>query len=251
MPMDLFVAIGRVLPMAVAGVKEVELVVLGALVPDLTPVDDDPLDSLPGLERKPCFEGLQVVGDPAPALAPLDDGPQTDPVPEGDLDGVLGPRLEPIEQIPAEIGSIEAKFEWHVADGVADLRDDVTDEADSVLTIGDVAGSILHARDVARLGDVGHDRVVAGDFAMVGVVAALCSFDLKPRRADRAIDIDGESLEPKSPDAFGDEIGREILESDAHWAGAAGEPASDGAWCGHDRQSGEAQDDGIPARYCR
>jgi hypothetical protein len=61
----------RVLPVAVAGIEEIELVVLRALMPDLTAIQDHTLLSIPRLEPDTRFEGLQVGSDPAPALALL------------------------------------------------------------------------------------------------------------------------------------------------------------------------------------
>ena len=61
----------------------------------------------------------------------------------------------------------------------------------------DVARPILDPQDVGRLGQVRHDRVVAGHLPLVRVVAPRRPFDLQPRRHDDAVHIDRPGAQPQ------------------------------------------------------
>ena len=101
---------GAVLEGAVAGVEEVELVVLSGGVHDLLPEDDRPESALPFLDGDGGGEGPGPLLDPAPSALPGDLSLQVQPLPEGHLDGVG--RLvfvDHIEHALVEEGAVHAE----------------------------------------------------------------------------------------------------------------------------------------------
>ena len=67
----------------------------------------------------------------------------------------------------------------------------------------DVARPILDPQHLPALRLVGRDRVVARDFAVMGIVAPLRPRDLQSRRHHRAIDVDRQPALPALPDPPG------------------------------------------------
>ena len=69
------------------------------------------------------------------------------------------------------------------------LIDELAHEGDGLLRIVDVARPVLDAQDVASLGDVGEQRVVAEVFPMMGIEAPEDPADLRPGAHDGAVDV--------------------------------------------------------------
>src|SRR3989449_10804630 len=64
--------------------------------------------------------------------------------------------------------------------------------------------TVLAAQDVARLGQMGEQRIVAGVLAMVRVEAPKRPRDRGPGADDRAIDVDGQARQSQARDGLGD-----------------------------------------------
>ena len=108
-----------------------------------------------------------------------------------------------------------------------------------------VAGPILHAQDVARLGDVGQQRVVAGIFPVMGVEATEGPAHGGAGAHDGAIDVDRQPRQGQALDRVSDEV---VVELDQRGQGGLGElaqPVADGARRRDPRQAAEARDEGI------
>ena len=109
----------------------------------------------------------------------------------------------------------------------------------------DIAGAVLDPEELRGLGEEGSDGVVAGDLAMMRVVAAEGAFHLKTGTDHRAIHIDGEPAELQFAHRVGQDLGVERLERGPHRRRAAAQPAAERALAGHRPQTGEAMDERI------
>ena len=133
-------------------------------------------------------------------------------------------------------------FERHApAEAAADAVDQVAQERGGLLGVVHVAWAILEPQDVAGLGDVREQRVVAAVFPMVGIEAAEGPGDRGAGAHDGAVDIEGEPRDVQAghrvehdvlvqPDQRAQRILGEASQPIAHrargrHAGQAGEPA--------------------------
>ena len=115
-------------------------------------------------------------------------------------------RLPPAQHILVEKRPIHAKAPPGTpgAEG-RELRPQLPQKRQPRLPIVDVPRPILDSQDVRGLGQVRHDRVVAGHLPLVRVEAAKRPLDLQPRRDDHPIDIDRPRAQPESRHQLADD----------------------------------------------
>ncbi len=109
----------------------------------------------------------------------------------------------------------------------------------------DVAGAVLEPQDVARLGQMGEQRVVAGVLAMMRVEAPKRPGDARSGADHRAIDINGQPRELQPGDRLGDQVGVELDQRGERGGRELPEPVGDGARRRNARQPAEARDQWI------
>src|SRR5881396_3877449 len=163
---------GGVLPMSVVGIKQIELKVLGTHMLHAATIDRDPQRPvLPSRDRDHGLERLEVGGDAGPAPLPLDQGLESQPRVEGDLDRVLGARPEPGHDFRPEKRAVEPHLDFELpAQKALDLSKQIAQEGQRGLAIVDVAGAVPYPHQVPGLSEIGRDRVVARHLPMMRVV---------------------------------------------------------------------------------
>ena len=109
----------------------------------------------------------------------------------------------------------------------------------------DIPGAILHAEDVAGLGEMGRDQKVTRDLAMMGVITPECPLHRQPGGDDRAVDIDREPGQVQGPQGLTEELGLEVPQRILHGNGALAKPARERAIGGQYREAAEARDEWI------
>ena len=108
-----------------------------------------------------------------------------------------------------------------------------------------IAGPILHPQDVARLGHVGEQRIVAGILAVMGIEAAEGPAHRRPRADHGAIDIDREARQRQAREGLDDEVVVELDERGQRPLGELPQPVAHRARRGQARQPAEARDQRI------
>src|SRR6266446_4042664 len=104
---------GGVLEVAIVGRKQIELIILRALVMNPLAVDHHPQIELPRLKLKSGLEAADLGIDRGPLLLGSDQGLDPGPLAEGHLDGVeAASPSEQLEQILLEKCRVHAEFEW-------------------------------------------------------------------------------------------------------------------------------------------
>lgn len=212
---------------------------------DLLTIDDNAKRDIPDGHRR--FKASDLAVHAPPAAAGSDASGQTEPFPERDFDAKSGaPGTEQSEDFRVEKGPVHAEIEvggpFH---GLFDLTEEFAQEGNGCLAVVDVSGSILYAQDLAGFGEVGGDRIVALDLAMVGVEAPERALDLLARRNYRAIDIDGECAKRFSPKDLCDDLGVERLETFDRSQREVFQPATDGPFSWQATQPTEALEESI------
>ena len=130
----------RVLPIAVVGIEQVELEVLGRQVQDPLTVEHDAQHALPGLDPDAGFASKHPLNDPAPLRSLSDIGLEVEPGVEQHLDRPVGTAVvEKLHDILAEGGPIHAEFQGVLAaQSHLDLLDEVAEEGQGSLAVVDV-----------------------------------------------------------------------------------------------------------------
>ena len=154
----------RVFVVPIVRIKQVELIVLGGPVVDLLPIDGHGHGDVPGRLRARHGEAGHAGCHWHPGGTVPDVALQIQPAIERDFDGIAhAAALQPPQHILAEKRPIHAKPQPGPARAQPDQRrPQGPQERQARLPIVDVARPILDPQDVGRLGQVRHDRVVAG-----------------------------------------------------------------------------------------
>ena len=163
---------GGVLPVAVVGIEQVELVVLGTFMANPLAVDGDAHEALPGFQPQRGVEAFDLGGDVLPATALVDQRLEPDPLVERHLDRVAGPALEPGEDFGPEKRAVEPHLGHHAFELMAGLRPQIAQERQAGLAVVDVAGPVLHPQQVTGLRQMRGDRVVALVLPVMRVITA-------------------------------------------------------------------------------
>ena len=190
----------RVFVVPVVGIKQVELIVLGGPVVDLLPIDIHGHGDLPWRLRARHGEAGHARCHRHPGGGVPDVALQIQPAIERDLDRIAHvAALQPPQHILAEKRPIHAEPQPGPARAQPrQLRPQGAQKRQPRLPIVDVARPVLDPQDVRGLGQVRHDRVVAGDLALVRVVATSRPLHLQPRRHHHAVDIDRPGAQPQA-----------------------------------------------------
>ena len=120
-----------------------------------------------------------------------------------------------------------------------------------LLGVVDVARAVLQPEDVAGLGHVGDQRVVARVFPMMGVEAAEGPADGGPGPDDRAIDVDRQARQVQAGERLGHEVAVEGDERGERLLRELAQPVRHGAAGGQPGQAAEARDQRIAAEVAR
>ncbi len=143
-------------------------------------------------------------------------------------------------------GSIHAKADLHGARGEAQqLSPQLAQESERSLPIMHVTGAVLHPQHMSGLGQMRHDRVVARHLAVVGVVAAPGTLDLKTGRDDHPIHIHRHRTQLKRGQQLSDDRRVERLQPLHGLHRELPEPAAHGACGGQHSQAAEPWHQGI------
>jgi hypothetical protein len=121
--------------------------------PEVLPLRDDQLGLVAG----------DTGGDRLPAAAGGGDRLEREPAPVADLDRVATLLCGEHVQNPAlEEGRVHAELQGHVpAEPAAQVVDHLAQERDGLFGVVHVAGAVLQPEDVAGLGHVGNQGIVA------------------------------------------------------------------------------------------
>ena len=111
----------------------------------------------------------------------------------------------------------------------------------------DIAGPVLEAEDVSRLGHVRDQRVVARVLPMMGVEAAESPADGGPRADDRSIHVDRQARQLEPGQRLGHEIPIQGDERRQRLLGELPQPIGDRPAGGQSGQATEARHQRIPA----
>jgi len=108
-----------------------------------------------------------------------------------------------------------------------------------------VSRSVLHAKELCCLGQIGCDWVVAGDLTSMRVVATKRPLHVEASRDHGSIDIHGEAPELKTLHGVGEHVGVQRLQSGSDRAGASGQPPTQRSISGKNPKTTESLDQGI------
>ena len=241
---------GAVFVVTVVGIEEIELVVFTRAMKDTFSIDDDPERHAPLLDRQSDLEAPHSRGEAFPSAAALDDRGEIEPSPERHLDAIscvaggqqANDRRKEKSPVHAEIQAVSPPA------GFLDLPEEVSQERERGLAIVNITGAILHPQHLTGLGEVSGDGVVAGNFAVMGIVAPECSFDGHAGGYDRSIDIDGESAKREHVDRPGNDLCIDRLETSDRYAFEMPEPAAEGAQARQPGQPTEPFDEKVASK---
>ena len=239
---------GGVLEVAIVRGKQIELEVLGALVINVLAIDHHPESEVPLGDGQVVEEAGDVGGHGEPPLALGGELLQRQPTPVADLDrvGTAARRQQP-QDVALEKGGVHPELQGEpTAERGPQAVDHLAQERAALLGIVHVARPILHAQDVARLGDVGQQRVVAGILPVMRVEAAEGPAHGGARAHDRAIDIDRQARQAEALDRVDDQIVIELDQRGQRGLRELPQPVADRAGRRDPRQPAEARDQGIP-----
>ncbi len=176
--------------MPVVRMEQVQLEVLPGPVRDVLAVDHDAQPEPPLRDLQARREALQPRAHPLPAPAPPDLVADAEPVPQRGLQGVLhARRLQEIEDFPSEEGPIQAGLEVARGQLLPDIVDEEPEQLQGPLRVVGVARAILHGEQLARLGQMGRQRIVGLVLRVVRIEAPLGSFRQQARAQHRAIEL--------------------------------------------------------------
>lgn len=241
---------GAVLVVAVVGVEEIELVVFTRTMQDTLSIDDDAERHAPLLNGQGDLEASHSRGEALPMVACLDDRGEVESSPERHLDAISC-----IAGGQQENDGIEEKGPVHTEiqaisplAGFLDLPEDISQEGEGGLAVVDITGAIFHPQNLTGLGEVGGDGIVAGNFAVMRIIAPEGSFNGQARGYDRSIDIDGESAKREHFDRPANDLGIECLETSDRYTLEMPEPAAESTQTRKPGQSAESLDEKISAK---
>jgi len=169
---------------------------------------------------------------------------QGQPTPVPDLDGVsAAPLGEEAQDVALEKRGVHAELEGNgPPDAGLEAVDEVAQEGDGLLRVMDVPRTILEAEDVAGLGQMREERVVAQVLPMMRIEAAEGPLHGGSRGHDGPIDVDGQAGQLEFRDGLDHEITIEVDQGRQGGAGELLEPVADGVGrrhAGHATEAGE------------
>ncbi len=210
--------------------EQVELEILRALVGDVLAVDHHAEPEVPLGDVEIVEEAADLGRDREPALAVGGQLLEGQPVPVADLDGVAAvPGREQTQHRGLAEGGVHADFQRQApAKAGAKAVDHLPEEGHGLLGIVDVARPVLAAQDVARLGEMSQQGVVAGVLAMVRIEAPKGPGHGGPGADDSAIDVDGQARQLQPRDGVGDEVVIELDERSQRGARELSQPIGHG-----------------------
>jgi hypothetical protein len=202
----------------------------------------------PGFQTKPFFEELDFASNTVPSFTFLNMFPQTDPAPEGHLDGIssssffkeLNYRFEEECGVHSEIQSIG------FSQSCVNLSKDPSKEPKAGLAIMDVTGAVPYPKNMACLSDVGHDGIVTGYSTLMRVVPPQSTRDVLPCREHGTIDIQGQGTERQLSDHSGYDLSIQGLKPLVGFTGKTLQPSAQRPWARKTSQSTESFENRIP-----
>ena len=182
---------------------------------NLFPIDHHTDSHPPRLDVQRFLESADLSVHPLPTFAHRDQALKINPLPEGNLEGISGllsfhepeNRLGKERTVHAEVQPIAG------TERLDDLPEDVPEESDRRFSIMDIPRTILNTEKVARLSQVGGDRIVTRHLPMVRVVSAEGTFHRQSRREYRTIHIAGERTNRQGKNDSGDDFRIQATES--------------------------------------
>ena len=195
---------GGVLEVAVVGIEEIKLEILGGLVKDTLAIHDDALGPLPLRDRERQREAADRPIDPRPLLLARDLLAHPEPFPQRHLDRIAERfSVEKAQDLGIEEGAVEADFEtMAVAEAGAQVCQNRTQEAVGVVRVVDVARAIPAPQQMAGLREVGGERVVRAILRVMRVEAALGAFGRSANAEHRAIHVERQAREAERIDGI-------------------------------------------------
>lgn len=162
-------------------------------------IDDNPLSYTPGGNGELFLEPIDLVVDTLPSAPFSYQVCEFQPFPERHFDSIAGlSGSEELENRSREKGRVHAEVQpIALPDGCVNLPEKVSQERDRCLPIVDVSRAVVHSQDMAGLGEVRSDGIIAGDLPVVRVEPSEGTFHLKSGRDHRSVDVDGESAKRK------------------------------------------------------
>jgi hypothetical protein len=215
---------------------------------DVLAVEDHPQGHVPRRKTQLLFEELDFWSNEVPLFAFLDMGAQADPAPEGHLDSKsrfvllkeLNYRFEEECGVHSEIQSIG------LSQRLTNLRKDLSQESNAGLAVMNVTGTVSYSKYMARLSDVGHDRIVAGNPAIMRVISSQSSGDVFPGRDHGTIDIQRQSTKRQFSDHSGYDFRIQILKPQVGFPGKTLQPSTQSPRTRKTSQSTESFKNRIP-----
>lgn len=239
---------GGVLIITVIGIEQIQLIILRCLMLDVLTVEDHPQGHVPRFKTQLFFEELDFWSNGVPSFAFLDMGAQADPTPEGHLDSKsrfvllkeLNYRFEEECGVHSEIQSIG------LSQRLTNLRKDLAQESKAGLAVMNVTGAVSYPKDMARLSEVGHDRIVAGNPAIMRIISSQGSGNVFPGREHGTIDIQCQSAKRQFTDHSGYDFRIQILKPQVGFPGKTLQPSTQCPRTRKTNQSTESFENRIP-----
>src|SRR5215467_6131298 len=230
-----------------SGGEQIELEVPGTLVLDVLAVDHHTELKIPLGNVEVMKEPCDVRRHREPALSRGRELFEGQPAPVADLDGVrtaLGGQKT--QHVPLEEGGVHAELQRKApAEGSPQAVDNLAEKPRGLLGVVHIARPVLHAQDVARLGEVGQQRVVAGIFPMMRIEPAEGPAHGGPCADHRAIEVDRQPGQGQPLDGVDDEGMIKLDEWGQGRLRELAQPVADRARCGDPGQPAEARDERI------
>jgi hypothetical protein len=189
-------------------------------------------------------------GDRLPPATGGRDRLERQPAPVPDLDCIAaGPGGEQLQNPALEEGRVHTELQGDPpAEVVAEVVDHRPQEGDGLLGVVDVDGAVLQPQDVAGLGDVGQERIVAGVFPMMRVETSERPAHRGPGPDHRAIHVDRDPRQGQARQRLGHEVAVERDERRQRLLRELAEPVRHGAPRGQPGQAAEAGDQRVAAQ---
>jgi hypothetical protein len=240
---------GTVLIIAVVGVEEIKLVVFGRTMEHAFSVNHNSEGHTPAMDGQSDLEAAHSRRKTFPSAAGLDDGGEVEPSPKRHFDAIAGTaRVEQTDDRTQEKGPIHAEIQVvHVMSGFVYLPEDLSQEGEGGFAIMDIPGAILHPEDLAGLGEMSSDGIVAGDLAVMGIETPKCSLCGMSRGDDRSIDIDGERAKRERLDHTTDHLSIDLLKRSNRCVCEVSKPTAECTKARHPGQSTESLEHNIAA----
>ena len=219
-------------------------------MPHAFSINHNPQRHTPLLDGQSDLEATHSGGETLPSAARLDDRGEIEPSPKRHLDAITGTAsVEQTNDRTQEKGPIHAEIQVvPPLTRFVYLSEEISQERKRGLAIVNIAGAILHSQDLAGLGEIGGDGIVAGDFAVMRIEAPKGSLYGVPRGDDRSIDIDGKRAKRERLHHTADDLGVDRLKPSNRCAGEVPEPTAESTQTRHPGQSTKSLEENIAAK---